>query len=291
MARKPKTSPAEDLLDIIAMLPWWMGLVLGLVAYVVLHHVAEPATAVAPVTTAQGMAGLAIDTLWRSLALFGQYLIPVICMLGAAASAFRRHHRMSLLRGVCAANGSHALNDMTWQDFELMIGEWFRKQGYVVGEVGGGGADGGVDLILRKNGERFLVQCKQWRASKVGVGVVRELYGVMAAQGAVGGFVVSSGTYTADAKSFAQGRNVLLIDGDAVMRILRQKDNGDREQTNWQPVATPQVTDMNRLQACPLCGSPMVKRRAARGPNAGLPFFGCSTYPACKGTVSIDTPT
>lgn len=45
-------------------------------------------------------------------------------------------------------------------------------------ETGGGGAEGGVDLVLRrpgKNGsEKFFFQCKQWRAFKVGVGVVRE---------------------------------------------------------------------------------------------------------------------
>jgi len=40
------------------------------------------------------------------------------------------------------------------------------------------GADGGIDLRLKKDGERFLVQCKHWRAQRVPVEVVRELYGV-----------------------------------------------------------------------------------------------------------------
>jgi restriction system protein len=47
----------------------------------------------------------------------------------------------------------------------------------------------------------------------VGVDVVRELYGVMAATGAAGGFVVTSGRFTEDAASFARGRNVMLVDG------------------------------------------------------------------------------
>jgi Restriction endonuclease len=51
----------------------------------------------------------------------------------------------------------------------------------------------------RGGAERFLVQCAQWRAFKVGVDVVRELYGVMAAKGAAGGFVVTSGKFTDDA--------------------------------------------------------------------------------------------
>jgi Bacteriocin-protection, YdeI or OmpD-Associated/Restriction endonuclease len=35
-------------------------------------------------------------------------------------------------------------------------------------------ADGGVDLGLTKDGQRYLVQCKHWRKRQVGVTVVRE---------------------------------------------------------------------------------------------------------------------
>ncbi len=38
---------------------------------------------------------------------------------------------------------------------------------------------------------------------------------------------------------------------------------------------------------CPRCASPMVKRTAKSGALAGQAFFGCSRYPACKGTVPI----
>ncbi|MBC7944771.1 MAG: restriction endonuclease, partial [Burkholderiales bacterium] len=49
----------------------------------------------------------------------------------------------------------------------------------------------------------------------VGVDVVRELFGVMAARGAVGGFVVTAGNFSADARAFAEGRNIDLIAGNA----------------------------------------------------------------------------
>jgi ssDNA-binding Zn-finger/Zn-ribbon topoisomerase 1 len=35
---------------------------------------------------------------------------------------------------------------------------------------------------------------------------------------------------------------------------------------------------------CPACNSLMVKRTAKRGANAGSEFWGCSKYPACRGT-------
>jgi len=38
---------------------------------------------------------------------------------------------------------------------------------------------------------------------------------------------------------------------------------------------------------CPACGKPMVVRTARKGPNAGKPFFGCSSYPKCKTVKEI----
>lgn len=35
---------------------------------------------------------------------------------------------------------------------------------------------------------------------------------------------------------------------------------------------------------CPKCGGPMQRKKAARGPNAGGEFWGCRSYPKCRGT-------
>jgi restriction system protein len=43
--------------------------------------------------------------------------------------------------------------------------------------------------------------------------LLRELYEVMAAEGAAGGFAVTSGTFSLNAKRFASGRNIELIEG------------------------------------------------------------------------------
>lgn len=41
------------------------------------------------------------------------------------------------------------------------------------------------------------------------------------------------------------------------------------------------------VPSCPVCSNSMVKRSAKRGANAGNDFWGCSTYPKCKGVVNI----
>ena len=38
---------------------------------------------------------------------------------------------------------------------------------------------------------------------------------------------------------------------------------------------------------CPECSSPMIPRKARRGPNRGSRFLGCSRWPDCHGTRDI----
>jgi len=287
MARRRSGGLVEDLLTIFSRLPWWVGVIVAALAYVLLHQVAVQPV---PLQTQPGqVGGMAVQTIWKTLAGIGQYLIPALCLIGAGVSAWRRHHRQRLVADVAQARSADALDGMTWQAFEMLVGEGFRLQGYQVTETGGGGADGGVDLVLTKGGEKFLVQCKQWRAMKVGVEIVRELYGVMAARGATGGFVVTSGRFTDDASKFASGRNVRLIDGPQLQALIRQVQAAPSRSVRPQasvalakPV-TPFQAD-STAPVCPVCSEPMVRRVAKRGANAGSSFWGCSGYPSCRGT-------
>jgi len=285
MARR-KTSPAEDVMDLVAMLPWWAGVLLAALAYFALHHVAMQPPAV---TVQPGQVGAMVtQTLWRTLASIGQYVLPILCVAGSAMSAWRRRERKQLIDNVARSEAADALDGMSWQQFERLVGEGFRLQGYRVVETGGGGADGGIDLVLNKDGEKHLVQCKQWRAFRVGVDVIRELYGVMAAKGAAGGFVVTSGRFTDEARRFAEGRNVKLIDGTRLRALIKQAAGTSQQvpaghgSTAFSAAAPGAMTP-----SCPICTKAMVRRTAKRGANAGNEFWGCSGYPSCKGTRPI----
>ena len=62
MARRNKTSPAEDLMDLVAMLPWWAGVVLALASYLLLHGVASQPVVVA--AQPRQMSTKVTKTLW-----------------------------------------------------------------------------------------------------------------------------------------------------------------------------------------------------------------------------------
>jgi len=269
----------EDLIEITSKLPWWVGVALAVAGYVWLHSVAV--SEVTAVAQPGKMGELVRQTLFQTLASVGQYLLPLAFLAGAGMSAYGRSKRKALHEQVVASPDRGALNDMSWQQFEALVGEAFRRKGYAVAETGGGGADGGVDLALKKEGETFLVQCKQWKAQKVGVTTVRELYGVMAAEGATGGFVVTSGVFTDEARAFAVGRNIELMDGKALHALIRGVS------VPAKAAAVSRVATPAGSPACPVCQSAMVRRTAKRGANSGNEFWGCSHYPGCKGTRAI----
>lgn len=116
--------------------------------------------------------------------------------------------------------------------------------------------------------------------------MVRELYGVMAAKGAAGGFVVTSGTFTDDAMAFADGRNVTLVDGPRLVGLIKQARASQIARPATPSMGPPSALSSTASPACPVCASEMVERTAKKGVNAGSRFWGCSKYPACKGTRS-----
>ena len=123
-------------------------------------------------------------------------------VLTAAFSALHAWRKGELLNG---QTGLSTLRKLNWKDFEYLVSEAYRRRGYEVQENLSGGADGGIDLILRKDGKATLVQCKQWKSRRVGVPVIRELYGVMNAEGAERGIIICTGDFTKDALDFARG--------------------------------------------------------------------------------------
>lgn len=291
---KRRQSAFEDLIDVAALLPWWAGVALAIVAYLAIHPFAEvpPPTA----TTVEEMGQALTKQLYRTLATFGQYLVPAAFLMGAAVSAVGRAKRKKLLAATAEVGTHDAVKSMGWQEFEMLVGEAFRRQGFTVRETAAG-ADGGVDLELRKEGELYLVQCKQWRATKVGVAVVRELFGAMAANGATGAYVVTSGVFTKEAQRFAEGRNITLVDGDALQGLIGHAQDSKRPKVDSErPLAMaesihvrqePTVTETAVIPLCPTCGGPMVKREARRGANAGKAFWGCANFPKCRGTRAL----
>ncbi|AGI26017.1 restriction endonuclease [Pseudomonas sp. ATCC 13867] len=284
MARRRRTSLIEDLIEIASRLPWWVSLLIALGSWLVLHPIANSQPEVPKDLHQMGQS--VVGQLIRTFAFFGQFVLPAVFVIGAIGAVLARAERKRLRANVANARESgQTIDGISWREFEQLVGETFRRKGFTVIEKGGNGPDGGVDLVLHLGTDKYLVQCKQWKAINVGVTVIREFFGVMAAEGAAGGFVVSSGRYTAEAKAFAEGRNIQLVDGALLKRWISNRSTA----TPAAPESrnTDKATDLSSAPRCPVCNEHMVIRKAKRGSNIGSEFWGCTNFPVCRGVRNI----
>jgi restriction system protein len=256
----------QHLLRELATLPWWIGLGLAIIVYVALKWVFP-----AVVGRSVFLKGIA-EAVGNNAALLATPFLVVT--LVAAFNAFRRRKLLD------DQTGLNSLNAMSWQDFELLVGEAFRRQGFVIEESGGAAPDGGIDLLLYRSGKKTVVQCKRWKNAQVGVAQIRELYGVMVAERADRCIFVSSGTFTADAIAFAQGKPIELLNGSGLADLIKGLQPAGK-------TAAPHRLAAIGVPVCPTCGASMVRRVAKRGAQAGGEFWGCARFPSCRGTRGL----
>jgi restriction system protein len=257
----------ESFGEILLKLPWWISAGIGIVAFASMRW-GFPAWAGHDNTKqmfAKGIVPLAPLT----LLFFG------IIAVGSHLFGKKRHRLVDQLTSL------EKLRETPWKEFELLVAEAFRRQGYQVDYSLGRGADGGVDLTLLKDGRTSLVQCKQWKVFSVGAPVIREMFGLMTAEKADEAIIVISGKFTREAQAFAAGKPIRLIDGPELLALVQSVQN----RPGGASVETAQVNE-SQTPACPTCGEPMVLRTSRRGSNTGNQFWGCSTYPVCKTTRS-----
>lgn len=206
------------------------------------------------------------------------------------------------------------LRQINPRDFEDVIGEMYRRLGYQVKQTPYSN-DKGKDLILKKNGKIYLVECKRYSEDNtVGREQLQKFFAAIYQESADMGFFVTTSTFKSTAIEYAKemGR-IELINGTQLAQMMRtafpEKSQGEifslmcQEcgkvvQFNYkdcdQPMHCPdghiiandfekhvQSTYLVRTApVCPDCKTSM--RRVAR--SGRKPFWGCSSYPKCKRT-------
>ncbi len=267
MARR-KDNLLKDIIDLLMVLPWWCSPIASLISYVGLGSILP---ALLPV---ENPLFLGISRGLPHVATF----FALVFLIPMPFAFFNTRRKKRLLD---AQSGIESIRSLSWKQFEELVAEAYRRDGYSVRENQKGGADGGVDVRLQKNGQMHLVQCKQWKSQKVGVSVVREMFGIMVAEDAATVSVLTSGYFTQEAKNFAEGKPIDLVDGPALSNLVGHLQSDSKQ------VPTPQHTREIGSQACPKCGSELVTRTAKKGANMGQQFIGCASFPKCRYTKSV----
>lgn len=217
----------------------------------------------------------ALPSIIASLSLYFAYLFGV----GSVVKNMQINMSGKMIKRIKnSADAKRVLEQMTWDQFEKILRKFFETKGYVA-TLTNTGADGGVDIALTKNGRREMVQAKHWKVNRVGVAVVREIYGVVQAEGMHKGFIVTSGLFSEDAREFADkvGSKIVLIDGNLLIEII--KGDSDFEKQTGNDIHSAVPLDSN---SCSICGGTMLLRTGNK-----KTFWGCSNFPECRNTREV----
>jgi len=174
-----------------------------------------------------------------------------------------------------------ALDALRNDQFELLVGEIFRREGYAVELSAAAAQDDNIDLTLRRDSETILVQCKHWKVARVTEREVREFHGAMMANGAPRGIFVTAGNFTREAQEFAAGKQIDLMDRTALEEsttaVTRPGENfcGIQE---WVGEFTTHARVFD--PECPICQGTMVIRHHRAN---GAASWGCRNHPRCPG--------
>ena len=124
------------------------------------------------------------------------------------------------LRRRAAAGAKAPLHGLREREFEALVAEAFRIQGYESIASTGRQSAAFSGLVMRRERTTFLIECRHWRTGKVGADAVHALQRTMVSRGAAAGFMLSGGRFSREAVAVAGTCSVQLIDGPALETLL-----------------------------------------------------------------------
>lgn len=180
----------NSLFAVLLRKPFWISLAVGVV-FVAIAQALLPAE-------------------YRTVGSFGALPFFVI-----AAIAFWRQ------LGAPSESESRALLDrasrMGWPEFEQQLRAAFTRQGWQVRA-----GQGGADLVLERNGSaQSLVSARRWKAARHGEEALQALDKAMRRDEVDRGVYVALGELSPQALRLAQSRRIEVLQGDALVRLLR----------------------------------------------------------------------
>ena len=176
------------------------------------------------------------------------------------------------------------LRELSWEEFREYVMGLFQKLGY--SPEGNGAMDNEhADLRLKRDARTSLVCCKKYYVRKIPLSMVLEFYSAMLKWPLLEkGYFITTGSFSDEARKFASDKPLVLIDGERLTDFARIAESIDAAR-GWSSL---QNNPGEIGYACPICGASMFLRTVESNSHSVTQFWGCSSYPACKGTLRKD---
>ncbi|MDD3262587.1 MAG: restriction endonuclease [Candidatus Absconditabacteria bacterium] len=233
--------------------------------------------------------------LFLSDGLFGFWLFGLIVGLYALLvffffaimdkSFFNKQYGYSKLKDFYPKTIIEKLKAMHPKDFEDFIKLLFELRGYKIiyksfwkkyfsSRIAK--KDGGIDLIVVKDGKKIYVQIKKKNTDMIGVEVMRSFYGAIVnkLKGEDKLLLITTSIFSEDAEKFAKENNIEIM---SYKEIEQEIDGLEKDINNKQKI----VLFLSRtnyysnkynqnIRTCPKCGAPLKWRKEG--------FYGCQNY-------------
>ena len=108
------------------------------------------------------------------------------------------------------------LRSMSWEEFSAALRGAFQRDGWVVTPLNAAGAD----FELVKAGRVTVLACKRWKIARAGIEPLKELDAARHAREAHESIYVAAGELTDNARAFATEKNIQLLDGAGLAKLL-----------------------------------------------------------------------
>ena len=124
-------------------------------------------------------------------------------------------------------------DEMDGREFEQYCAELLSDNGWEIVLITAASGDYGADILAKKDGVLFAVQCKRYE-KPVGVAAVQEVAAATAHYKCRRAAVMTNSTFTRQAKALAEENGVALWDRDELLKLEAAKSGG----TDFEHTAT-----------------------------------------------------
>ena len=198
-----------NFIDFLAQIPWWISVTLSATFYVLLKFVVPYFETQSNLVTEAHIS-------------LGPVFAPVVALAFLTPVTFsllmsNRKKKLHTLK-----EEIQSIQELSWPDFKDLVAEAYKRNGYIIMEDSTFKADPSVDFILRKSSKLYLVQCRYWQNRKLGLREVKNLFFLIHAKQAAGAFILTTGYFTNEARHYAAGRPISLLDGIELLELLAE---------------------------------------------------------------------
>ncbi len=202
-----KTAPEQGVVNNIKSYHWYLGALLLLALFICFKFFVPPFESGTPF----------LETLIQSRSPF--IFVPALLILIPTPALVIRFFQNKKQRQNQTLIES--IRDLDWPDITRLISRAHEARGFRVIEDKTTGPDSHFDMMLMKNFDKYFVLCRHWACESLDTDLVKQMYSAVDFADAHRIIIITSGSFTHEAKAFASDKPVDLIEAHNFVKLVK----------------------------------------------------------------------